>query len=309
MNVPTKDYRRQYAELLSELLPELRRVLLEEDPVLGASVASFEAEFAAFVGARFAVTLNSGTDALVLAMRALRLPSGGEVITAANTFAATVMAIVMAGLRPVLVDPDAASMNRAPDAAAAAMTPRTVAILPVHLYGRMCPMDAFAALAQRAGIPLIEDAAQAHGAVDRAGNRAGSAGTAGCFSFHPSKNLGAFGDGGAVTTDDAALVDELRLLRNLGKVDKYAMARITGNSKLDTLQAALLRVKLRHLEGWLAQRRHLATLYDERLRGVGDLVLPAPDGGVHAFHLFVVRVPNRDGLRPCSSPRRLASGT
>jgi dTDP-4-amino-4,6-dideoxygalactose transaminase len=306
MNVPTKDYARQYAPLLPELLPELARVLQEEDPILGASVAAFEQEFARWVGTAHAVGTNSGTDALVLALRALRLPPGGEVVTSGHTFFATVGAIVLAGLRPVLVDPDPATMNLDAAAAAAAVTPRTVALLPVHLYGRLCPMPELAAVAARAGVPLVEDAAQAHGA-ERGGRRAGSFGAAGCFSFHPSKNLGAFGDAGAVTTADAALAAELRTLRNLGKVGKHEIARVAGNAKLDTLQAALLRVKLRHLDAWLARRRRLAARYDALLRGAGDLELPPVEPG-HAWHLYVVRTAARERLREHLQRRGVRTG-
>jgi dTDP-4-amino-4,6-dideoxygalactose transaminase len=296
MRVPSKDYARQYQPLLGELLAEVQRVLLEDEPILGATLVAFEREFATWLGCAHAIGLNSGTDALVLALRALRLPPGGEVIVPANTFFATVGAVVMAGLRPVLVEPDPATMNLDPAAVAAALSPRTVAILPVHLYGLLCPMAAISALAARARVPIVEDVAQAHGAHDMTGKRAGTFGVAGCFSFHPSKNLGAFGDGGAVTTDDPALRAEFDLLRNLGKTSKHDIARVTGNSKLDTLQAAILRVKLRHLDGWVARRRQLAAIYDARLRGLGDLVLPLADPG-HAYHLYVVRTAHRDRLR------------
>lgn len=294
MEVPSKDYARQYRPMLGEILAEVERVLLGEEPVLGDSVAAFEREFAAWLGSAHVLGLNSGTDALALSLRALLLPAGGEVIVPANTFFATVGAVVMNGLRPVLVEPDPTTMNLDPRAVAAALGPRTVALMPVHLYGLLCPMAELSALAR--GLPILEDVAQAHGAVDAQGRRAGTFGVTGCFSFHPSKNLGAFGDGGAVATDDAALRDELDVLRNLGKTSKYDIARVTGNSKLDTLQAAILRVKLRHLDAWVETRRRHAAIYHARLRGVGDLLLPVADPG-HAYHLFVVRSARRERLR------------
>lgn len=307
MIVPSKDYARQHRPLLAELLAEVEAVLLADDPILGAALASFEADFATWVGVRHAIGVNSGTDALVLTLRALRLPVSGEVIVPANTFFATVAAVLKNGLVPVLVEPARDSMNLDVAAVGAALSARTVAVLPVHLYGLLCPMAELTPLAARAGVPLVEDAAQAHGAVDVAGRRAGSFGIAGCFSFHPSKNLGACGDGGAVTTDDASLLAELAVLRNLGKTSKYAFGRVAENSKLDTLQAALLRVKLRHLDAWVARRRELARIYDARLRGVGDLTLPLADPG-HAHHLYVVRTRARDRLRAHLARRGVSTG-
>jgi len=295
--VPGKDYGRQYARWLPELLPELERVLRHEEPVLGASVAAFEREFAAYLGTADAVGVASGTDALVLALRELGIGPGDEVVTTAHTFFATIGAIAMAGARPVLVDPDPRTMNVDAARLEAAITERTRALLPVHMYGRCCPMPAIRALCDRRGLLLVEDAAQAHGAAD-GGRRAGASGDAGCFSFHPSKNLGAFGDAGLVATGDRGLAARLRVRRNLGKTDKHAIALVAGNSKLDTLQAAILRVKLAHLDADNARRRRLAAIYRAQLAGVEDLELPDdPGGGGHVFHLFVVRSPRRDALR------------
>ena len=207
-------------------------------------------------------------------------------------------AVVLAGARPVLVDPDPETMNLSPDAAAAAVTPRTAVILPVHLYGLLAPMDAFMALAERKGLALVEDAAQAHGARGPDGRRAGAYGRMGCFSFHPSKNLGAFGDGGMITTSDGEAAERLRVMRNLGKVTKYDIGYAAPNTKLDTLQAALLGIKLPRLDGWNARRRRFAEVYRKELSGVGDLVLPHDPGGeAHVYHLFVVRTRARDALR------------
>jgi dTDP-4-amino-4,6-dideoxygalactose transaminase len=306
--VPSKDYGRQYAELLPELLPRLAETLLHDEPVLGRELADFEREFAAFCGASHCVGVNSGTDALVLAMRALDLQPGDEVVTCGHTFFATVSAILLAGARPVLVDPDAGTMLLSAAGLRAALSPRTRAVIPVHFYGRLAPMDELLAVAKPAGLHVIEDAAQAHGARDARGRRAGSFGL-GAFSFHPSKNLGAFGDGGAVTTSDPALAARLGVLRNLGKRSKHEVAELSGNSKLDDLQAALLRVKLRRLEAWNARRRALAARYCAALAGVPELVLPQDPGGeAHAWHLFVVRSPQRDALREHLRSRGIAAG-
>jgi dTDP-3-amino-3,4,6-trideoxy-alpha-D-glucose transaminase len=295
--VPSKDYGRQYTELLPELLLRLAATLLHDEPVLGQELADFEREFAAWCGAPHCVGVNSGTDALVLALRALDLQPEDEVVTCGHTFFATVAAILLAGARPVLVDPDPDSMLLSAAGLRAALSPRTRAVIPVHLYGRLAPMDELLDVARPAGLHVVEDAAQAHGARDAHGRRAGSFGV-GAFSFHPSKNLGAFGDGGAVTTSDAALAARIGVLRNLGKRSKHEVAELSGNSKLDVLQAALLRVKLRHADEWNARRRALAARYRAALAGVPDLRLPDDPGGeAHVWHLFVVRSPQRDALR------------
>jgi len=296
--VPSKDYARQYRALLPELLPALEQALLGADPILGEPVSAFERAFAAYAGTREAVGVNSGTDALVLALRALGVGPGHEVITAANTFVATVTAVLAVGARPVLVDPDPETLNLDADGVRPALSERTRAVIPVHLYGRAAPADVLRRTLPT-GVHLVEDAAQAHGARTADGRRAGAAGDAGCFSFHPSKNLGAFGDAGLVTTDDAALAEELRLLRNLGKRDERVVSRVAYNSKLDTLQAVLLALKLPRLDGWNARRRRHAERYADGLTGIGDLRLPAaaphPEG--HVFHLYVVRTAAREALR------------
>jgi dTDP-4-amino-4,6-dideoxygalactose transaminase len=297
MKVPSKDYAIQYKELLPELMPELERVFLEENPVLGKSVEAFENAFASYIGASRAVGLNSGTDALYLALRVLGIGRGDEVITQANTFMATVSAIVTAGATPVLVDPDPETMNLSVEGMEKVITSNTAAVLPVHLYGALCPMQTILALANKKGIAVIEDAAQAHGARGPDGIRAGAYGRMGCFSFHPSKNLGAFGDGGMITTSDEEAATELTMLRNLGKRTKYEIGYVAPNSKLDTLQAALLKIKLKRLDGWNERRRRIAAIYREELADVGDLILPAEPGGEsHVYHLFVVRTDQRDEL-------------
>jgi dTDP-4-amino-4,6-dideoxygalactose transaminase len=295
--VPSKDYRRQYEALLPELGPLLERTLLEEEPVLGAPLADFERAFAAYLGTRHVVGVGSGTDALVLALRLVRLRPGDQVITAANTFFASVTAILMAGGAPVLVDPDPETMVLTADSVRAAIGPRTRAVLPVHLYGRAAPAG-IAELCRERGLALVEDVAQAHGARADDGRRAGALGGFGCFSFHPSKNLGAFGDGGAIALDDDAGAEELRALRHLGKTGEHEVRHVSGNCKLDTLQAVILRLKLARLDAGNARRRALAGLYRERLAGVGDLTLPDDPGGEgHVYHLFVVRTRAREVLR------------
>ncbi len=296
--VPSKDYALQYRELLPELLPALRRALLEENPVLGKPVETFEQEFAALAGTSQAVGLNSGTDALLLALRALGIGPGDEVVTAANTFIATVSAIIMAGARPVLVEPDPETMNITARGLEQGLTRRTAAVIPVHLYGAVAPLEDICALCQGRQVAVVEDAAQAHGAVGGDGRAVGAYGAMGCFSFHPSKNLGAFGDGGMITTSDTRLAEMLRVMRNLGKTTKYDVGCAAPNTKLDTIQAVILRHKLRRLDGWNRRRREIAALYRELLAGVGDLRLPHDPGDLsHVYHLYVVRSARRDELR------------
>ncbi len=298
MRVPSKDYSRQYSALMPELLARLEEVLLGENPVLGRSVEEFEQAFAEYLGVEHVVSVGTGTDALILSLRVLGIGPGDEVVTAGNTFMATVTAIVASGARPVLVDPDPDTMNLTAEGVRSALTSRIAAVLPVHLYGRMCPMAEIASRCAERNVPVIEDAAQAHGARSTEGRRAGAWGRAGCFSFHPSKNLGAFGDGGAIALPDSELVEELRALRNLGKVSKFEIHHVAPNTKLDTLQAAILRLKLPHLDAWNARRAEIARRYRDRLAGIDGLRLPpdAPEGS-HVHHLFVVRTGERDRLR------------
>lgn len=297
-DVPSKDYERQHRDLLPEILAEFARVIREEEPILGESVAAFERQFAAWCGADFAIGTGTGTDALVVALRALGIGEGDEVITASNTFVATVSAILLVGARPVLVEPDESTMTLDPLAMAAAVGPRTRAVIPVHLYGRLCDMSKIGEIARRHDFFVVEDAAQAHGAHDADGTVAGAFGIAGCFSFHPSKILGAFGDGGIVTTSDATLADKARMIRHLGKRTKWEVDRLGPNTKLDTLQAALLRIKMKYVDAWIARHLSHAAHYRTGLAGVGDLLLPDdPRDGSHVFHLYVVRTERRDELR------------
>jgi len=308
MGVPTKDYARQYGALWRELAPVLERTMRDDDPVLGDALARFERHLARDHEVRHAVGVGSGTDAIVQMIRALGFAAGDEVVTCAHTFAGVVSALIQAGVEPRLVDAVADTGLLDVAAVEHAITPRTRAVLAVHLYGLPVDLAALAALCQARGLILLEDAAQAHGAR-YAGRPVGGFGAATALSFHPSKNLGAFGDGGAVLTSSDVLATRLRVIRNLGKADKYRFTEVAPNTKLDTLQAAILDVKLAHLDGWVARRRALAARYRAGLAGVGDLVLPEDHGAAtHAYHLYVVRTARRDALRVALAADDIATG-
>jgi dTDP-4-amino-4,6-dideoxygalactose transaminase len=301
MKIPFFDLSRQYRDLREEIDRAVSRTLESGWYILGHEVAAFEGDFAAYCGARHAVGVGSGTEALHLALVACGVRPGEGVITAPNTAVPTVCAIVAAGARPVLVDVDPRTLTLDPERLKnhlKAQPPprRAKAVIPVHLYGHPSDMRPILEVAREYGLKVIEDAAQAHGARYD-GRKVGCLGDAGCFSFYPTKNLGAYGDAGMVVTDDDGLAERVRMLRNYGEEAKYRN-RIRGvNSRLDELQAAILRVKLAHLEGWVAARRARARLYNELL-GQTDLVLPfeAPPA-THCYHLYVVRSPHRDELR------------
>jgi dTDP-4-amino-4,6-dideoxygalactose transaminase/predicted dehydrogenase len=291
--IPLVDLKTQYAALAPEVDAAMRQVLTAGSFILGPAVAAFEGAFAAYCGARHAIGVASGTDALHLIFRALAIGPGDEVILPAFTFVATALGVVLAGATPVLVDVRREDGLIDPERIAAAITPRTRAILPVHLYGRCADMDPIRALAAEHGLKVVEDAAQAHGARYQ-GRPAGSLGDAAGFSFYPGKNLGAYGDGGAITTSDDDLADRLRLLRNWGSRKKYHHEEPGLNSRLDSLQAAVLEVKLRHLDGWNALRRRHAASYDAALGEVGRPIDRLGDDPV--YHLYVIRTPHRDAL-------------
>ena len=295
--VPFVRLDRDDPELLDELMEEVRSVATDSAFILGPHVEAFEADFAAYCEAEHAVGVGSGTDALVLVLKALGVGAGDEVIVPANTFIATAEAVSLAGARPRLVDPDPETGLLTAPLIAEAMGPRVRCIMPVHLYGATVDMDPILELAGAAGIPVVEDACQAHGARYK-GRRVGTLGAAGCFSFYPAKNLGAWGDGGAVVTDDAAIADQVRLLRSHGERPRYHHRVVGTTARLDGLQAAILRVKLRRLDGWNVERREAARALRQALIGTGvELpLLPVADGD-HVYHLFVVRCDDRDGLR------------
>jgi dTDP-4-amino-4,6-dideoxygalactose transaminase len=298
VKVPFLDLQAIHGPLHSELSEAVQRVLVRGAFVLGPEVEAFETEFAAYCGADHAVGVANGLDALHLSLRGLGIGPGDEVVVPGNTFIATWLAVTMAGATPVPVDPDPTTHVVTADACAAAVTDRTAAIMPVHLYGRLCDMDAIGAVAARHGLAVVEDAAQAHGATAADGRRAGSFGGAAGFSFYPGKNLGALGDGGAVTTSDPALAARIRMLRDNGSRAKYVHEIVGVNSRLDEVQAAVLRVKLRHLDDWNDQRRKMADLYATALEwsSVDYAVLPRPASS-HVWHLYVVRTPQRIALQ------------
>lgn len=296
-NIPFGDLKRQHDTIRTELDSAIARVLDSGWYILGPAVSAFEEEFAAFCNARWCISVANGTEALQLALTALGVGLGDEVITVANASVYQAITIVAVGARPVFVDVDERSHTMDPAALEAAITPRTRAIMPVHLYGRMADMDAIMAIADRYGIPVIEDCAQAHGATWR-GRIAGSIGTLGCFSFYPTKNLGAVGDGGAVTTNDAALAEKVRRLRQYGWERKYYTRDAGGlNSRLDELQAAVLSVKLRYLPAWNTRRRAIAAMYDDLLADTGLILPKASPEGEHVYHLYVIRAAERDALQ------------
>jgi dTDP-4-amino-4,6-dideoxygalactose transaminase len=299
--VPLVDVRAAYRAQRRELDAAMARVVEAGSFIMGPEVAGFEDAFARFCGSRRAVGVASGTAAIHLALAALGIGPGDEVVTVAHTFTASAEAVAHAGARPRFVDVDEATGGMDPKALAGSVA-GAAAVLPVHLYGLPVDLPAIMAVAGEAGVPVVEDAAQAHGATVVLGNgepprRAGSIGRLAAFSFYPGKNLGAFGDAGAVTTDDDELAGRVARLRDHGRVSKYEHAEVGWGERLDTLQAAVLQVKLERLEAGNAARERLARRYDEALAGVGDLVVPARvDGRTSAWHLYVVRSGRRDEL-------------
>jgi dTDP-4-amino-4,6-dideoxygalactose transaminase len=293
--IPFLDVPAVYAELQDELDDAARRVMASGAYILGPEVTAFEEEFAAYCGTRHAIGVGSGLDALRLILLGYDVGRGDEVIVPSNTFIATWLAVSQAGATPVPVEPDPETHNITAKAVAPAIGERTKAIMPVHLYGQPADIDAIVALGRERRIAVIEDAAQAHGARYR-GRPAGSLADAAAFSFYPGKNLGALGDAGAITTDDDLLAERVRMLRNYGSKVKYRHDLPGLNSRLDSLQAAFLRVKLRRLDEFNDRRRAVAARYLERLEG--EIVLPiVPEWARPVWHLFVVRDPHRDALQ------------
>jgi dTDP-4-amino-4,6-dideoxygalactose transaminase len=297
--VPLLDLKAQYQTIRGEVAAALDQVLADQRFILGPEVEALESELAAYVGCPHGVGVSSGSDALLVALQAAGIGPGDEVITSTYSFFATAGSIIRAGARPALVDIDLRTYNLDPARVAERVGPRTRAVMPVHLFGRCADMEELARAAP--GVPLIEDAAQAIGA-ERGGRRAGSIGELGCFSFFPSKNLGGFGDGGLVTTGDPELAARLRALRvhGQGGADRYLHQWVGGNYRLDAIQAAILRVKLRHLEDWTAARRRNAARYRQLFAETAAAVeLPPEDapGGRDVYNQFVIRVRDRDGLQ------------
>jgi len=323
MTVPLLDLAPQYAALREALEAAVLRVSASQRFILGSEVEGLEREMESYLGVRHALGVSSGTDALLLAMMALGIGPGDEVIVPVFSFFATAGTVARLGARPVFVDVDPATYTIDPDRFETAITPRTRAVVPVHLYGQSAEMDRIVEIADRHGIAVVEDAAQSIGAQWRDGRRTGAIGTVGCFSFFPSKNLGAFGDGGLVTTNDTELYERMRIMRVHGGERRYYHAVIGGNFRLDEIQAAVLRVKLPHLAGWSARRRDNADLYNRLFveaglsEGVGRLdfdernraLLPLQayrESGVEDYHIinqYVIRVENRDAVRATLAER------
>lgn len=293
--IPLVDLKAQYAAIQPDVDSAIRRVVENTSFILGSEVNAFEKAFANVCGVKHCVGVGSGTAALELTLRALGLGPGDEVITVAHTFIATAEAISAVGATPIFIDVDPQTYNMSSSALLQTIGERTGAIIPVHIYGQPADMTTITAIAGQHGIPVIEDAAQAHAAV-WAGRKAGGLGTAACFSFYPGKNLGAYGDAGAVTTDDDAVAEQVRLLRNHGRHDKY-LHEIKGfGHRIDALQSAILGAKLPYLEEWTAARRRLAARYHQLLSDL-ELMLPYVDPQAEpAWHLYVIRVPLRDEL-------------
>jgi len=310
VTVPLLDLQLQYASIRSEVRAAIDRVCETQQFIMGPEVEALERELSALLGVRFAVGMSSGTDALLAALMALGIGPGDDVITPTFSFFATAGSVSRVGARPVFVDVDPDTLTMTASAARAAITTRTRAIIPVHLYGLCADMDPLVELASEAGLHVIEDAAQAIGATYR-DRHAGSFGKVGCFSFFPSKNLGAYGDAGLVTTDDEALAARLRRLRNHGSDVKYYHREVGGNFRLDALQAAVLRVKLPHLSRWNAQRRANAATYRALFTEAGlagRVRLPEePVGRTHVYHQYVIRVSDRDSLRAHLSTRGIGT--
>jgi dTDP-4-amino-4,6-dideoxygalactose transaminase len=305
--IPYVDLKAQYRAIKPEIDAAIARALDNSQFILGPEVAAFEKEFAQYTGAAAAIGLNSGTSALHLALLAAGIGSGDEVITVPFTFVATVAAIGYAGATPVFVDIDPASFTIDVKRIEAAITPRTKAIIPVHLYGQPADMDPIMEIARRRNLMVIEDAAQAHGAEYK-GHRVGSIGDMGCFSFYPGKNLGAYGEGGAVVTSNPAYAHTIRMLRDWGAEKKYVHQLKGYNYRMEGIQGAILRVKLRHLEAWTEARRAHAAAYGLALREAGVGVPPAMPYARHVWHVYAVRTPDRAGMQAALEQQEIQYG-
>lgn len=283
-------------EVKHDLAAASERVIARGHFILGQEVTAFEEEFADYVGARHCIGVGNGLDALRLALSAAGVGPGDEVIVPSNTYIATWLAVSAVGARPVPVEPDESTYNMDAGGIEAALTARTKAILPVHLYGQPADMSAINGIAHRHGLVVIDDCAQAHGARYKT-KRVGALCNASAWSFYPTKNLGALGDGGAITTDDHELAEQLRLLRNYGSASRGANTVRGWNSRLDEIQAAFLRVKLKHLDGWNSKRSHIAGLYLKTMEGLPATLPFVPDWAEPAWHLFVIRLKDRNAIR------------
>jgi dTDP-4-amino-4,6-dideoxygalactose transaminase len=305
--IPFLDLKIQYQQIKPEIDAAVARVIESAQFVLGPEVAAFEERFAAYCGTKYCIALNSGTSALHLALLAAGIGPGDEVITVSMTFAATTAAILYCGAKPVFVDVDPDTWNMDPNLVAAAVTPRTKAVLPVHLHGLMAEMDPIIEVARRHGLVTIEDAAQSHGAQYK-GRGAGSIGDIGCFSFYPGKNLGAYGEGGAAVTDDPRLARKITLLRDWGQETKYSHIVSGYNYRMDAIQGSVLRVKMDHIEEWTKGRRTVAEQYDHLLADRGcQSPSPLPHHR-HVYHVYAIRVADRDQVQTALHSAGIGTG-
>lgn len=306
MRIPLVDLKTQYKDIKEEVLSEISQALDGMQLFLGKNVQALESDFSGYCGTEFAIGVSSGTDALHIAIRACGISPGDEVITVSHTFIATVEAIILAGAKPVLVDIDPETYNMDASQLEKAITGKTKAIIPVFMYGHPADMDPVIEIARTHNLKVIEDACQAHGAEYK-GRRSGSIGDVGCFSFYFTKNLGAYGEGGIITTSDPAIAQRCRMLRDHGQSEKYRHALIGINGRLDELQAAILKVKMPHLADWIKKRRILAQAYNE---GLPDSVIKPREmpWGKHVYHLYVVRVPEREQLREWLENKGISTG-
>jgi len=307
MSVPFVDLHAQYASIESEVNVAMKTVLERGDFILGKALEQFESDFAKFIGTEFAIGVDSGMSALMLALRGLKIGPGDEVITSANTFIATALTISGVGATPVLVDVDPETYTLDLEKLERAITPKTKAIMPVHLFGHPEDMDPIMEMAKRHNLFVIEDACQSHGATYKA-KTTGTFGDAAAYSFYPAKNLGAYGDGGAIVTSDPELRESIQLLRNYGQTAKYHHAVQGYNNRLDTLQAAVLGVKLQYLAEWNAARRAHADLYGQLLRGSGVELPPQMPEVEPVWHLYAIRTDHRDALRDFLAERGISTG-
>lgn len=306
-NVPLLDLKKQYATIREEVQSALAAVFESQQFILGPQLQALEQEIAAYCGTRFAIGVGSGTDALLLSLRALGVGPGDEVIVPAFTFFATAECVSLLGATPVFADIQLSTFTLDPESVAVKISPRTRAIIPVHLYGQTADMNPLLELARKHKLHMVEDNAQALGATYH-GQRTGAMADAGCISFYPTKNLGAWGDGGMVVTNSEAVAQRLRSLRDHGSAHKYLSQEVGWNSRLDEIQAAVLRVKLRHLDEWNRQRRSHAAAYDLHLHGLAGVVTPRLGGwGDHVFHQYTIRVPHRDAVQKVLSARGIGT--
>ena len=308
IKVPFVDLSAQYESIKSEVLPKVTDIISRGDFILGEDLKSFESEFASYTGVKYGIGVASGTDALYLALLACGIGKGDEVITSANTFIATVIAITQSGAKPVLADVDKKTYNIDPGQIAKLITKNTKAIIPVHLCGQPAAMEKVKEIADKHKLIVIEDSAQAHGAYFDNKKKVGSYGDLACFSFYPAKNLGAYGDGGIVVTNNPDLAEKVRLIRNYGQKIKNQHSTFGFNSRLDNLHAAILRIKLKYLDKWNNQRRNNGKIYQELFGNNPPVTLPNPEKNDHIYHLYVVLANERDSLADFLKSRGVASG-